>query len=577
MTNGFSGACAALRVSAPLLCLLLLNAPSRGFANGPETPPPVKKAAVAQALEEEMRRAKETLTQKGPQPPYFISYQVTDSDLVSISAKYGALQNSDARRIRLLDVDVRVGDYEFDNTHQIRGFGGFNSPRSIPIPLEDDLDALKSSIWLETDRRYKSALERLIQVKANRAVKVEEEDKSADFTRETPQTAALPSVKPAVNAAEWEARVKRLSSFFKGNPDILESSVSFYADASNKFLVTSEGTSLQQGTTEIRLAIIAQTRAADGMDLYRYEIFAARTPDRLPDEAAVTRVMEKMAADLKALKAAPVVEPYTGPAILSGRASGVFFHEIFGHRIEGQRQKGDDEGQTFTKKINQPVLPEFISVYDDPTMDRLGDVELNGFYRYDDEGVKSQRVPVVERGVLRNFLMSRLPIQGFDRSNGHGRKAPGYRAAGRQGNLIVESSKTVSEAKLREMLIEECKRQGKPFGLIFQDISGGFTLTTRNSPQAFQVTPIMVYRIYTDGRPDELVRGVDLVGTPLISFSKIIACGDRTEVFNGMCGAESGFVPVSAVSPSILTAQIEIQKKPKSSDRLPALPPPDVK
>jgi predicted Zn-dependent protease len=223
------------------------------------------------------------------------------------------------------------------------------------------------------------------------------------------------------------------------------------------------------------------------------------------------------------------------------------------------------------------VLPEFISVYDDPTMDRLGDVELNGFYRYDDEGVKSQRVPVVERGVLRNFLMSRLPIQGFDRSNGHGRKAPGYRAAGRQGNLIVESSKTVSEAKLREMLIEECKRQGKPFGLIFQDISGGFTLTTRNSPQAFQVTPIMVYRIYTDGRPDELVRGVDLVGTPLISFSKIIACGDRTEVFNGMCGAESGFVPVSAVSPSILTAQIEIQKKPKSSDRLPALPPPDVK
>jgi predicted Zn-dependent protease len=273
-----------------------------------------------------------------------------------------------------------------------------------------------------------------------------------------------------------------------------------------------------------------------------------------------------------------VIEPYTGPAILSGRASGVFFHEIFGHRIEGHRQKDEDGGQTFTKQVNKQILPTFISVFDDPTLQQLkagaAETDLNGFYPYDDEGVKSQRVPVVESGILKNFLMSRSPVKGFSNSNGHGRKSAGLRPVGRQGNLIVQSSQMVSDARLRELLIEECKKQGKPFGLFFSDISGGFTNTNRGGPQAFQVTPVMVYRVYTDGRPDELVRGVDLIGTPLVSFSKILATSDRQEVFNGMCGAESGWVPVSAVSPAILTAQIEVQKKPKSNDRLPILPPP---
>src|SRR5207249_1457673 len=190
------------------------------------------------------------------------------------------------------------------------------------------------------------------------------------------------------------------------------------------------------------------------------------------------------------------------------------------------------------------------------------------------EGVPAQRVTVVENGILKNFLLARAPVAGFETSNGHGRKAPGYRSVGRQGNLLVQASKTVTDAALRQMLIDEAKKQGKTFGLLFEDISGGFTLTDRSSPQAFQVTPIMVYRIYTDGRPDELVRGVDLIGTPLTSFSKIVAAGDKPEVFNGVCGAESGFVPVAAISPAILTTQIEVQKKSKSSDRPPILPPP---
>ncbi len=218
---------------------------------------------------------------------------------------------------------------------------------------------------------------------------------------------------------------------------------------------------------------------------------------------------------MSALRAAPLAEPYSGPALLSGRAAAVFFHEVLGHRVEGQRQRGRDEGQTFTKKVNEKILPEFLSVTDDPTLHTLAGTELSGFYRYDDEGIPASRVEVVKDGILKNFLMGRLPVKNFSNSNGHGRAQQGLMPVGRQGNLIVTSSKTIPDAQLRARFIEEIKKQGKPYGLYFEDIQGGFTLTTRDLPQAFQVLPVMVWRVYADGRPDELVRGVDIVGTPL--------------------------------------------------------------
>jgi predicted Zn-dependent protease len=475
-------------------------------------------------------------------------------------------------------VDVRVGDYGLDSTHQIRGQRGANTGPafSYPVlmPIDNDVDALRSVIWLETDQKYKAAADRFIQVKANRAIKVEEEDTSADLSRQSKEAVALPVSTMDVNAATWETKLKTFSAIFNKYPEIYEGSVGLSSSANNDYFVNSEGTSVQHGRTSWRLSLYARTKADDGMELYRFEAFDSHTSDRLPSDEKIRQTIETMVTDLKALRSAPVIDPFTGPAILSGRASGVFFHEIFGHRIEGHRQKSESEGQTFTKKVNQAILPDFISVIDDPTTERIGGVDLNGYYRFDDDGVAAQKVSVVDKGVLKNFLMSRSPVSGFETSNGHGRKAPGYRTVGRQGNLIVQAANTVPDARLRTMLIDEAKKQGKTFGLLFKDISGGFTLTGRSNPQSFQVTPIMVYRIYVDGRPDELVRGVDLIGTPLTSFSKIVAAGDTPEVFNGFCGAESGYVPVSAVSPAILTTQIEVQKKAKSSDRPPILPPP---
>jgi predicted Zn-dependent protease len=310
------------------------------------------------------------------------------------------------------------------------------------------------------------------------------------------------------------------------------------------------------------------------MELARSETFDGAAFDKLASDELITSRILKIAEDLKKLKTAPIVEPFTGPALLSGRAAAVFFHEVVGHRLEGQRQRGDNEGQTFTKKINQPVLPAFLSVEDDPTLVSLGGTELSGNYSFDEEGQKSERVELISKGVLKQFLMSRMPVKGFDHSNGHGRAQAGLMPVGRQGNLIVRSTKTLADDKLRQALIDEIKRQNKPYGLFFEDIAGGFTLTTRNMPQAFQIMPLMVWKVYADGRPDELVRGVDIIGTPLAALNRIVITGQKMEVFNGECGAESGSVPVSAAAPAMLFSEIEVQKMAQGHDRPPVLPPP---
>jgi predicted Zn-dependent protease len=277
---------------------------------------------------------------------------------------------------------------------------------------------------------------------------------------------------------------------------------------------------------------------------------------------------------MEGLVVSPLNDPTVGPALLTGRAAAVFFHEVFGHRAEGHRQKDVNEGQTFAKKVGEPILPDFLSIVDDPTLKKLGKQDLLGYYQYDDEGVTGERTVLVDHGVLKNFEMSRSPLVGFPHSNGHGRRQIGATPVSRQGNLIVESNKTVTNAELRAKLIELIKQQNKPYGLLIDDIAGGFTFTGRGQPQAFQVEPLVVYKVFADGRPDELVRGVDIVGTPLAALTKIVATGDTPEVFNGYCGAESGYVPVSAAAPAILTTELEVQKKQTSTDRPPILPPP---
>jgi TldD protein len=537
---------------------------------------PAASDPVLTVMQQELNRSLQNL-RRAPTPPYFLAYQLTDNRDIQISASFGALTGSTDQTTRLLDLDLRVGDYSLDNTHPVRGAPAFGDMSERlerqKVPLDDNAEALRVALWHETERKYHIAVQRLQRAKANVQVKVEAEDRSGDFSREAPETYAEPVAPFSFDSALWEQKMRRFTSPFAEHKEIIHNSAEVIAEIETRRYVNSDGSRIQISSPFYRLIISATAKADDGMELPLHQTYMSFRPEGLPDDAAVLKDVTHMIETLLVLVKAPLAEPYTGPAILSGRASAVFFHEIFGHRIEGQRQKNEEEAQTLKKKVNQPVLPGFIDVYSDPTLKDYAGTELVGYYPYDDEGVRARRVTVVEKGILKNFLMSRTPIEGFDHSNGHGRRQQGYRVVARQSNLVIESSKHVSRAELKKLLIEQIKTANKPYGLLFDDIEGGFTFTQRIVPNAFNVRPTVVYRIYPDGK-EELVRGVDLIGTPLIAFSKIVAADDQAGIFNGMCGAESGWVPVSAASPGLLVSQIEVQRKEKSQERAPILPPP---
>jgi predicted Zn-dependent protease len=549
-------------------------APSSGQSSKPVAGDPV----MVNALDTELKRAMSSLGADGAaaaqQPkPYFLSYAVDDATSVNITAEYGAISNSNQGRVRSVDVQIRLGSPAEDNTH---GDHRNSALTTLPLPLADDRDAIARSLWYATNRGYARALDGYLKVKTEQQVRAKEEDSSADFSVEQPRTDLLPPAPTlVVDRAAWEQRLRELSKLFTQFPDIFADQVAFEASNETDYFVSSEGQRVDTPSQTARLVIVARTRAADGMDLFRAETFEAKSADLLPDQKTIADKAIAMAKNLEELRVAPVTQPFSGPAILSGRASAVFFHEVLGHRLEGQRQRGDQEGQTFTKLLGKPILPSFLSVVDDPTVTTFQGTTLSGHYNYDDEGQAARRVELIRDGVLETFLMSREPIASVSQSNGHGRSESGHMPTGRQGNLIVTSSKSVPESELRQMLIDEAKKQGKAYGLYFEDISSGFAVTTRSSPQAFQVIPLVVYRVYVDGRPDELVRGVSIVGTPQAALNSILATGDKQEIFNGICGAESGSIPVSAVAPAMLVSQIETQRQAQGTARPPILPPPN--
>jgi TldD protein len=539
-------------------------------------PPDVeaKKSPLLAALQAELDRSMKVFQAQDP-PAYYMGYTVTDVQRAEVSGSNGALLNSNETRNRWLEVSVRTGSYDLDDTHKVGGGQQTNAGTVTSIPLDDDPQVLRRAVWLETDSQYRAAAEALIKVKTGKEVNVDStENRAPDFSHEQPHVYIGEPVSFTLDRKPWEEKVRAYTAKFRESAAIINSIVTFTAEAQNVLQVTSEGTELQFGQVRYRLELFIQGKAPDGMDIDRYYNFDWVTASEAPDDKTVFAAEATMRKELEGLVAAPLVDPSVGPALLTGRAAAVFFHEVFGHRAEGHRQKDASEGQTFAKKVGQPILPSFLSIVDDATMRKLGNQELLGYYQFDDEGVPSQRVTLVDRGILRNFEMSRSPLVGFPHSNGHGRRQLGATPVSRQGNLIVESSKTMTNAQLRAKLIELIKEQGKPYGLLIDDIAGGFTFTGRGQPQAFQVLPLVVYKVFPDGRPDQLVRGVDIVGTPLAALTKIVATGDTTEVFNGYCGAESGSVPVSASSPAILTSELEVQKKEASTDRPPILPPP---
>ncbi len=545
-----------------LFILILFTGSAIGKAD------PVLKAAKA-----ELDKSMKVLSQEDT-PPYFISYGISDTRKISITSSFGRIKTDNDTRSRILDIDMRVGDYKFDNTHIIRGqrfsFGGGRNYTALPI--ENDEKAIRKSIWFLTDQQYKKATETLEKARTNQAVKIKEEDTSADFSHERAYQYIEDNKEMNIDIDKFRKQLKELSAIFMPYQWLYIGELSFFAEIQTKYFVSSEGAELKWPENRFRIYVNVKTKAEDGMSLPLYKSYFSFTPDGLPDFEIIKNDLKKLISTLDQLRKAPMLEDtYSGPAILSGEASGVFFHEIFGHRVEGHREKDPNSSQTFKNSVGKKILPDFIDVIMDPTIKTIRGREISGFYPYDDEGIEAQKVVVADNGKFNSFLMSRSPIENFDHSNGHGRRSPGHRAVSRQSNLIVNADETVSREELTAKLREMLKEENKEWGLYFEQVQGGFTFTGRSIPNAFNVNPLLVYKVYADGRPDEMVRGVDLIGTPLATFANITMAADDLGVFNGICGAESGGVPVSACSPSLLVSLIEVQKKAKSQAKLPIL------
>ena len=516
---------------------------------------------------------------KQPVPAYYISYRVYDQTAHSITASFGNIMQSRPVSQRLFNAAVRVGSPELDNTREIkegneRGYADYNSAGYGVLGLEDNPEAWKIALWQKTDAMYVEATKRYEKVKANIAVKVSSEDKSPDFSIEPPERYVEKPVKfsdAKFDPKQWEEKLKKYSAVFKDNKDIINSSVSFEIELTNKYFIDTEGAEIFENRFCYRIGINASAKADDGMDLPLYKSYFAYDPKDLPSDEQVIADAQWLSETISKLRVAPVAESYSGPVLMSGQAASVFFHEIFGHRIEGARLKNENDAQTFKKKVGELVLPEDMSVIFEPQLKKSHGFSLNGQYIFDDEGVRGRRVEIVKNGKLVSFLMSRSPIEGFPNSNGHGRGMIQLNTYTRQSNTIIESANPKSDKELRAMMIEQLKKEGKAYGYLMDQVSGGFTTTGRYMPNAFNVAPLLVYCIYADGSPDEIVRGVDLVGTPLAMFSQITACGTEYDIFNGTCGAESGGVPVASVSPQVYVKMVETQKKSKSQSQPPIL------
>ena len=519
-------------------------------------------------MEAEMARSLSRLRQDSFGPPYFLAYRLVDERRSDISASFGAVVSESSDQQRRLFVEVRYGDRALDNTDlSFRGWHG----QAGATP-----EVLRENLWALTDDAYKNALSGYLEKKAKKITAYEAE-KLEDFTVEAPTRHEEPQDAPGLERDRARALAERLSSVFRRYPEIYESRATFELAWSRRYLLTSEGSRIASPEENVPsvLDLWAATRAADGMRLTSHRRFVLRKLADLPPEAELVKAAEGLAEELASQRRAEVQSPLAAPAILDPEMTGVLFHEALGHKLEGQRQRDPQQSQVFKDLVGKKVIPEFLSLWDDPTLPEFKGEPLHGYYKFDDEGVAAQKVVLVDHGTLKSFLMSRWPVKGFARSNGHGRADASMRPTGRMANLMVKADGAVTRAALKQKLLALTRKAGKPYGFMLLGAYGGENPNGRDSAQTLEVRPRLVYRVDAKTGEETLVRGVSMVGTPLLLLNRIVAAADDDTAANGFyCGAESGMVPVDQVAPSVLISEIELQRLPEDLARPPILPSP---
>jgi len=527
-------------------------------------------AIIFKAMGDEMQRSMNRLQIDKFPRPYFINYQIRHHHRVQVMASLGALLDSIANEKRTLFVNVRVGEPVFDSStpesHK-RGVEQF-------IPLDNKLLSLKHAIWRETDLRYKQAVMNLLK-KQGRVFSGVEKHEWSDFAKgNSPvvQINKVPSI--AIDIQKWKNLARKVSASFQEVPELGKSRVKIIFDQTIRYYLDTDGNKIQDVTQLYRVVMDAWMKNPSGVQLHDQEFIYFTEPKEFPSDQELMRKAKNLMKSMIALKTAPKAEPHVGPVIFSPEATAILFHEALGHRLEGDRLRKTSDGKTFLKKLGTPILPDFLSIVDDPTLQKFNNQNLIGYYQFDDEGQKGEKTILVEQGILKNFLLSRAPVLKFKKSNGHAR-SDGIRAPmSRMSTFIVRSDNTLSKDQLKQRLIDEIKRQNKPYGFIVNKMISGETFTEGRDIQVFKGRPLYVSKVFPEDGREEIVRGVEFLGTPLSMVNKIIVTGEDVEVVSGFCGAESGDIPVTTIAPSVLLSEVELQTSHDISLRLPILPPP---
>lgn len=527
---------------------------------------------IFQAMEEEMDRSLNRLKIDIFDPPYFVKYQVRHNRHIKIVGSFGSLIQSDNFQNRTLFVDVRIGDSKFDSSTP----GSHRHNVDQTLPLDDDLYVLKRALWYETDLRYKQAIMNFMK-KKGRFISGVATHETPDFSRghePVSELAPVPEFHPDMEALN--DRVRQVSAFFKQAPEIEKSKAELHIDRTVRYYYDSDGNKIRSHSINYQLMFGAWTKAESGSPIHDQETIFFSDPDDFPSNQALQEKVHQLISNIRELKKSPKAETYVGPALFSPDAAAVLIHEAVGHRLEGDRLRTASDGKTFIKKIGKQILPSFLTIVDNPQIKKLHDIDLVGHYVYDDEGQKGDKVVLIDRGVLKSFLLSRSPVLEGERTNGHARSDGVKAPMSRMANVIVQSEKKFSPEKMKRLLIEQIRLQNKPYGLLIKKLSGGETQTQSNNFQVFKGKPVYIYKVYPEDGREELIRGVEFVGTPLSMIGKVIATGDDNTVINGFCGAESGMIPVTSVTPSFLLSEVELQTSPSKPLRRPILPPPDL-
>ena len=548
---------------AILICVILSSSMvSRSQDNPGDT--------VLRAMNDELRRSVSELQFKDLDKPYFIQYIVLDQERYRASATFGALTGSATSRVRYVQAQVRVGNYDFDNSEFVSGPGFQGAPPSgvtSQSVIDDDYNGIRHALWLATDASYKQAVEQLARKRAFVENKVRD-DELPDFSQEQPVTVVRPRNKLDVDKSRWEKQVREWSAIFKDFPQIEESNVVMEAQLTHRYLVNSEGTRTLQPTMLVSVEVDAGAEAADGMRLRHWIPFNAGSFEQLAPVPEITKATRQMAADLTALRSAPVLDAdYSGPVLFTGQASAEMFARVLAPNLSGQRLPLSEQQQATNRselvdRMNRPVLPRFLSVFDDPTTQRIGSQELLGHYQVDDQGVPAKRVSLIEQGVLKNFLMSRRPGKDMPQSNGHGRSGVPGRETAQIGNLFIQSSEGKSYQDLKQQLIKMCQEENLRYGILVKSL-----VSDGRSPIGM---PVLTYKVYVaDGR-EELIRGASAQGIPIRSLRQIEAVGSDAFVVNRLAGNSELPTPTGIVAPCVLLEEVEL-KRPTGTQQKPAL------